>query len=311
MMLTDLGAAFDAAGVPWVGVGASPYDPTGAGDWSTRGRPASTGDFRPMGVLCHHTAPPAGTTPQTDLNVILAGNGDAPGPISQLYIGRDAVLYVVAAGRANHGGKGKRPGLDSSCADMNLHTLGIEVGNDGMGEHWSDAVVTTYGRTVAALSAWYQWPLDAVYLHATTGPPSGGCNSKIDPAGPWREQPDLPGGGAGTWDLDTWRAWCASFLSPTTPTPPEPAPTPSGDNVFVNKGTFATFMVAGGTATWLADPGDADALGVPPPDPSGRRGVTCSDSFFAGLVLIGPAPSEAGWSPDHFAAWWPDGVPPV
>jgi hypothetical protein len=219
MMLTDLGAAFDAAGLPWVGVGASPYDPTGAADWTTRGRPASTGDFRPSGILCHHTASPAGTSPQADLNCILAGNANAPGPISQLAIGRDAVLQVVAAGRANHGGRGMRPGIDSSCADMNLHLLGIEVSNDGMGEPWSDAVIDTYGRTVAALVDWYGWPLEAVYLHATTGPPSGGCNSKIDPAGPWRQQPDLPGGGAGTWDLDVWRSFVAAVGA--QPLPPE------------------------------------------------------------------------------------------
>jgi hypothetical protein len=210
-MLTDLGQAFDAAGLSWVGVGASPYDPTGAADWTTRGRPASTGDFRPAGVLCHHTASPAGTSAQTDLNVILAGNAEAPGPIGQCYVGRDAVLYVVAAGRGNHGGRGIRPGVDSTCSDMNLHLLGIEVGNDG-----------TYARTVAALIDWYGWPLEAVYLHATTGPPSGGCNSKIDPAGPWHRQPNLPGGGAGTWDLDVWRAFVAEQLPGPGPTPRPP-----------------------------------------------------------------------------------------
>jgi hypothetical protein len=221
-MLTDLGQAFDAAGLSWVGVGASPYDPTGAADWTTRGRPASTGDFRPAGVLCHHTASPAGTSAQTDLNVILAGNAEAPGPIGQCYVGRDAVLYVVAAGRGNHGGRGIRPGVDSTCSDMNLHLLGIEVGNDGMGEPWPDPVISTYARTVAALIDWYGWPLEAVYLHATTGPPSGGCNSKIDPAGPWHRQPNLPGGGAGTWDLDVWRAFVAEQLPGPGPTPRPP-----------------------------------------------------------------------------------------
>ena len=132
--LTDMGDALDAAGIPWVGVGPSSLDPTGASGWQTRGRPMSTGDFEPMGVLCHHTASPAGTSPQADLNVILAGNSGAPGPISQVLIGRDAVVQLVAAGRANHGGSGMRPGLDSSCTDMNARLVGLEVSNNGIGE---------------------------------------------------------------------------------------------------------------------------------------------------------------------------------
>ena len=232
VMLTDLGDAFDAAGVPWVPVGPSSLDPTGAADWTTRGRPASTGGFEPSGVLCHHTASPAGTTPQADLNVILAGNGAAPGPISQLYIGRDAQLYVVAAGRANHGGSGIRPGLDGDCADMNFHLVGIEAGNNGVGEPWPDAQIDLYGRTVAALAAWYGWDLGAVYLHATTGPPSGGCNSKIDPAGPWLLQPDLVG--STTWHLETWRDYCSNFLEGN---PPEPIP---GDDEMATPCGFIT-----------------------------------------------------------------------
>lgn len=220
--LTDLGAAFDAAGVPWIGVGAHPADPTGASSWETRGRPSSTGAFDPAGILCHHTASPPSTTPAGDLNVILAGNGSAPGPISQLYIGRDAQLYLVAAGRANHGGSGVIPG-ESAPSDMNARLVGIEVGNDGVGEHWSDPVCELYGRTVAALAAFYGWPIDSTtYLHATTGPPAG--NHKIDPAGPWHEQPGLPGGGAGTWDLGIWRGWCSSFLTGPTPGPTPPHP---------------------------------------------------------------------------------------
>jgi hypothetical protein len=287
MMLTDLGQAFDAAGVAWVPVGFSPYDPTGAADWTTRGRPASTGDFRPAGVLCHHTASPAGTSPQVDLNVILAGNADAPGPISQCYIGRDAVLYVVAAGRCNHGGRGMRPGVDFSCADMNLHLLGIEVGNDGMGEPWPDPVIDTYGRTVAALCAFYGWPLDAVYLHATTGPPAGGCNSKIDPAGPWHRQPGLPGGGAGTWDLDVWRDWCGSFLGTGPPVPP-----PKGDMMLTifqctdAWGSFLGFSVGGvgQLVEWTDGPTKALYLSL------GAVEQPITVEQCSGFTLMGPLP---------------------
>jgi hypothetical protein len=222
--LSDLDVALDNAGVPFVEVGPSSVDPTGASSWRDRGRPGSTGNFDPAGVLCHHTASPRGTTDQSDLNVILYGNGSAPGPIAQMLIGRSATVYLVAAGRANHGGKGIRPGLDSGCADMNAALFGIEVSNDGVGEYWPDPQTTIYGRVVAALCRHYGWDVhDDVYMHATTGPPSGGCNQKIDPAGPWQRQPDLPGGSNGTWDLETWRAWCATFTGDSpAPIPPKP-----------------------------------------------------------------------------------------
>lgn len=203
--MADMDTALIAAGIPFVEVGYQPADPTGATSWKDRGRPPSTGPFHPEGVLCHHTASPAGTSDHTDIACILAGNSSAPGPISQIYIGRTGVVYLIAAGRANHGGKGIRPGIDSGCQDMNAALCGIEAGNNGVGEHWSDNMTTVYGRVVAALCAFYGWGIDAVYLHATTGPPSGGCNSKIDPAGPWQREPDI---GSATWSLDVWRQFC-------------------------------------------------------------------------------------------------------
>src|SRR5207249_4086072 len=84
-----------------------------------------------------------------------------------------ATVYLVAAGRANHGGKGIRPGIDTSCADMNAHLIGIEVGNNGVGEPWPDHQTSAYGAVVAALVDHYDWTFYDVYLHATTGTPAG------------------------------------------------------------------------------------------------------------------------------------------
>jgi hypothetical protein len=213
--LDDLDLALDAGGVPYELVGPSTLDPTGAQSWATRGRPYSTGEFDPAGVLCHHTASPAGTPDDADLNGILCGNSQAPGPVSQLYLGRTGIVYLVAAGRCNHGGQGIRPGWDDGCTDMNAATVGIEAGNNGVGEPWPDVQIAAYTATVAALCSWYGWTVEQVWLHATTGPPSGGCNSKIDPAGPWRDQPDLT---RDTWDLDVWRA---AVTAAAPPSPPE------------------------------------------------------------------------------------------
>lgn len=306
-MLTDLGEALTFAGIPWTGIPATVYDPTGAADWSTRSRPASTGNFDPQGVLCHHTASPPSTTDRTDLQCILAGNSSAPGPISQMYIGRGGAVYLVAAGRANHGGKGIRPGVDHWCTDMNAALVGIEVGNSGVGEYWPDVQTVAYARTVAALCAHYGWTTDDVYLHATTGPPSGGCNSKIDPAGPWQRQPELVG--STTWNLDAWRAFVDEQTGGDRPQPQPPL----GDDAmpaYINKGTDAVFAMTGGMCHWVPTSRDADALGVPPPDASGYRGTWVSDEFLRNLILVGAFPEPAGglWA-GHFRAWWPDGVP--
>lgn len=307
--LTDLDQALTAGGVDYVEVGPSAADATGASSWRTRGRPASTGPFDVAGVLCHHTASPAGTDAATDIRVILAGNAEAPGPIAQLYVGRDAVCYLIAAGRANHGGRGRRPGIDTGgCADMNAALIGIEVGNNGIGERWTDPVIDLYGALVAALCEWYGWATPSVYLHATTGPPSGGCNSKIDPAGPWEREPSLVG--STTWNLDTWRGYVDEHRAAA---PPEPTPTPTpsqGDDMFINKGTYATFAAAGAFCSWIPSAKDADALGVPPADANGYRGTWVSDAFLRNLILVGdfPDPAQGLWA-GHFRAWWPDGTP--
>jgi len=236
--LTDLDQALFAAHIDYTPVMAHPADYTGAPSWQTRGRPYSTGDFDPSGVLCHHTASPAGTSGAADLNAILWGNSQAPGPVSQLLVDRDAVVWLIAAGRANHGGSGIRPGLDTSCADMNAATIGIEASNDGVGEVWPAAQIDVYAAVVAALCDFYGWGMDRVWLHATTGPPAGGCNSKIDPAGPWPGEPAC----AGTWSLDVWRDFCSVGLPGPDPGPP---PAVSTESEAAMAGSFVVSWDAG------------------------------------------------------------------
>jgi len=265
VFLTDLDVALSNAGIAFTAIDTHPADATGSSSWQERGRPESTGGFQPTGTLCHHTASPAGTSDAAEINALMAGNSEAPGPISQIFIGRGAgTVYLLAAGRANHGGRGMRPGIDSQCADMNNALLGIEAGNNGIGESWSDAQTLNYARVVAALHVHYHWPKSAIFLHATTGPPNGGCNSKIDPAGPWQRQPDI---GASTWDLETWRNFCAEQVF--APIPEDDEVTPIGF-ITCNAGTVGhhvdgstytvpvdgtTFYVMpGGGLQWMRDP---------------------------------------------------------
>lgn len=300
--LTDMDEALRAAGVDFVEVGYSSADPTGADSWRTRGRPYTTGDFDPSGVTCHHTASPAGTDAATDLRCILAGNGSAPGPISQTMIGRDAVLYLVAAGRANHAGSGIRPGIDSWCTDQNAHNLGIEVSNNGVGERWSDAVTDLYAATVAALCEWYGWATPAVYLHATTGPPYGGCNSKIDPAGPWQRQPDLVG--STTWDLPTWHAYVDEHRAG------QPTPPPVADNGEEAAKMAATYVVTYGDIPDLPDGSVWEII-------HGTRRNVGADEWYEILKGVmcnrdGSMPAHDPWQPVAYAAnGWNLGLLPL
>src|SRR4051795_12520666 len=78
--------------------------------WYDRGRPSSTGELNPVGVLCHHTATTKSTSITNVLKLLRVGRSDLPGPLCQFSLGRDGTVYVVAAGRANHAGKAKTSG---------------------------------------------------------------------------------------------------------------------------------------------------------------------------------------------------------
>jgi len=112
--------------------------------WRTRGR-AEMGRVR--GVMCHHTANPhSGNMPT--LNLLINGRSDLPGPLCQLGLGRDGTYYVVAAGRANHAGRGAWEGVDTA----NSSFIGIEAEHSGdPGEDWPPVQKDAYVRGVAAL----------------------------------------------------------------------------------------------------------------------------------------------------------------
>ena len=67
--------------------------------WKTRGSET----FHPKAFVRHHTAGGAsGDTPS--LNICINGRSDLAGPLCNIYLGRDGIVYVIAAGRANHAG---------------------------------------------------------------------------------------------------------------------------------------------------------------------------------------------------------------
>jgi len=192
--------------------------------WQTRGR-----DFAadPLGIMAHHTASPTASTLATNLHVVTNGNSVAPGPIAQAMLWRDGVWYIIAAGRANHAGKGSLPwlpGVDTG----NQYLLSVEAVNNGVGELWAPPMIASYEIGTAAILRRLGLGAERATTHAEYAP-----TRKIDPAGPTGGRiATLPG--RLTWDPNAWRAAVGQWLEPppveVVPDPPAP-PTPEDDDM--------------------------------------------------------------------------------
>lgn len=170
--------------------------------WETRG----AGDVATVqGILCHHTAGPKnGNMPS--LGTLVKGRPDLPGPLAQLGLGRDGTYYVIAAGRANHAGKGSWQGVENGNASF----IGIEAENTGRAndQPWPEAQVEAYQRGVAAL-------LGHLGLSALA------CAGHKEYALPRGRKPDP------SFDMIAFRAGVAALLGGAVPAPtPIPASEP-------------------------------------------------------------------------------------
>lgn len=138
MFDTGLADRIRAKGVPVVEV---------AG-WRTRG----SSSYDPWGAIDHHTAGGAsGTIPS--LNVLINGRSDLPGPLCQVGQSREAgegndKAYVIAAGRANHGGTGSWRGLSG-----NSRFAGLEMEHTGTSKPPAHRLETAARITAAMLEA--------------------------------------------------------------------------------------------------------------------------------------------------------------
>jgi hypothetical protein len=141
--------------------------------WKTRGRP---GTFEPRGVVFHHTAAGRNTGVAPTLGTVLKGRPDVTGPLCQVLIGRDSTVRVVAAGRANHAGKGG-PFRNIPKDSGNSFLIGVEVENDGVGEKWTPALLQTCDVVFATLLLGLRRQSDWLIGHKEWAP-----NRKIDPA---------------------------------------------------------------------------------------------------------------------------------
>lgn len=133
--------------------------------WRGRGRPRSTGDFNPRGVLVHHTGSSGGGRSYAEW-LAKVGRSDLPAPLCQLALDRDGTVYVCANGRANHAGQARQSG-PMPAGDGNALYVGIEAMNNGT-EGWTRVQRRAYIRTCAALCVAYAFSPKAVRAHRET-----------------------------------------------------------------------------------------------------------------------------------------------
>lgn len=108
--------------------------------WSTRG----SSSFNPKGAVSHWTAGPRNATGRPCLNLVTYGRSDLPGPLCNVYLDRQGIAVVVAAGRANHAGTGGWKGLVG-----NSSVFGTEAESGGEGD-WTPAMRLAYPKINAA-----------------------------------------------------------------------------------------------------------------------------------------------------------------
>jgi hypothetical protein len=151
---------------------------------------------RTLGVICHYTGTVGGGNMPT-LRTLIDGRADLPGPLSQLGLGRDGTYYVIAAGRANHAGRGIWNGI----AAGNSSFIGIEAENSGRaGDHWPPVQLDAYHRGVAAILG-------------HVGRTAASCCGHREYARPTGRKPDP------NFEMDPFRQAVASILSGAVPPP--------------------------------------------------------------------------------------------
>jgi len=156
MMLTGLADALRAGGLDVVEVDG----------WRERGH-GPMADV--LGVTCHHTGG------LNDLGTIVHGRSDLAGPLAHLFLDREGVFHVVAAGLCWHAGVSRKP------AYTNSHRIGIEAEALGTGAagDWPDAQMDAYRLGCKVLAGHYGFGIDQVLGHKETCAPPG---RKTDPS---------------------------------------------------------------------------------------------------------------------------------
>jgi hypothetical protein len=175
----------------------------------------SAGDFDPKGVLCHHTGSyDSLTDADNDRDyarwMAFTGRSDLDPPLCNLALSAECVVYVCAAGNANHAGYAQATGPMPSANDGNALYIGIEAMNSGS-QGWDSEGRTAdgeeitqgegYARLCAALAKHYGWPASHTRAHRETS-----VTGKWDP---------------GLLDMDSFRERIAALMNGDDDVTPE------------------------------------------------------------------------------------------
>lgn len=157
----------------------------------------------PSVVVCHHTGTRRSASKDLPTErVLIDGRSDLPGPLCQVGLGYSGTAYVIAAGKANHAGKGHWNGHSVGNTD----SVGIEAESPGDGT-WTTAQRNAYPVVCAALHDLLGTSASLTCAHRESAEPHG---RKDDPVG---------------IDMDILRGQVAALLK-TGPTH-----TPEGDEL--------------------------------------------------------------------------------
>jgi hypothetical protein len=154
--------------------------------WSSRGE--SDGGFTPLGVIWHHDGEGLGFNddPTDDNNVadFMSQNGNNG---AQLWIRRDGVVHLLAAGRKWHAGIGSGFG-QVPANDGNTFAVGIETDHT-FGNPWPSELVDAVLTTSAVLGEHYGWSTQNMCGHKEYAPDRKPDPESID-CGEWRRLVD-------------------------------------------------------------------------------------------------------------------------
>ena len=207
--LTQLADEYRAAGLKVVEIDG----------WKSRGRPASTGGFNPVGSLFHHTGDKADGKAYAEW-LATVGRSDLPAPLCQKSIGRDGTVYICAAGRANHAGVAKAVGSVAG-GDGNELYVGTEVqntGTEGYPKAQYDAMVTVAAVDISRITHTSVRTVAAHYETSTEG--------KWDPGMP-KAKGGVAHNGAWVLNMETFRADVAARAKDLAQSGRKKAPAPA------------------------------------------------------------------------------------
>ena len=208
--------------------------------FADRGRPLSAGKFDPNGSLTHHSgATSSEAKPAPGLSTLINGRSDLKGPLCQVATDYNGVVYLIAAGRANHAGK-TRATMGNPAGDGNAMYIGNEVMTNGTQKMpaaqyeatvlFAAAVADYFGQTTAAKAG----------LHATTSLAGkwdlGAGNGKVEP-----------------YSVTRFRADVAARLKAGPPRPPAPTPAPSPTPTRKEKDVKLLVQLEGTDPVFLSD----------------------------------------------------------